>query len=424
MNFIPKRLSLAVLFLLPCLGVMSGQVWAEEMALPIFDERVQISELDIASPIYDERLFFDCASVLNDGERLACFDSIALGKVPSVLHEKRPLDLKQTFGHLIKGSPQIAFIEPVKYSSAIDMTLTDDGMNEMSDDMSPNISASGFGSVDGGRYTPMSLAYDLDKNSGGLWRARPYNPMYILPIFVNTKPNRSVGTPTQKTQNYTQNEHRSTELKFQVSFKSKVAEDLFGSNADMWFGYTQQSHWQVYNEDNSRPFRAHDYEPELFITQPVAAQLPFGGRLRMLGAGVVHHSNGEDDPLSRSWNRAYAMAGAEWGKFTVMPRVWGRILKKDNGSKPNDNPDIMDYYGYGDVRFMYQFDKGNNVSGTLRYNPKNSKGAIQLDYVRPIGKGVSGYVQLFHGYGSSIIDYNHESTTVGVGVMLNDWMGL
>ncbi len=420
MKFSPKQLSLAVTFGLLSSGIISGQSWAKEIALPMPEvTAVETTAPDIADPLQGERLFFDCASVLNDGERLACFDSIAQGKVPSLLQEKRPLDLGQTVRRTIKGDPQIVLA---------DVDVETDASLETSDQtdaqINPDISASGFGRVDSSRYSPLSLAYDLDKNSGGLWKARPHNPMYVLPVFVNTKPNRSVSTPTQGTWDYTENDIRSTELKFQMSFKSKVAEDLFGTNADMWFGYTQQSHWQVYNEDNSRPFRAHDYQPELFITQPVVADLPFGGKLRMLGAGVVHHSNGEDDPLSRSWNRAYAMAGAEWGNFTVMPRLWARIAKTSDSSRPDDNPDIVDYYGYGDVRFLYQFDKGNNISGTLRYNPGTNKGAIQLDYVRPIGRGVSGYIQLFHGYGQSIIDYNHESTTVGVGVMLNDWMGL
>lgn len=407
MKFIPKRLSIALLSLL---GIFGGPAWAETGYVAMSD----VIDATITDRTQGEELFYGCASLMNDGERLACYDSIAQGKVPSALQEKRPLDLGKTVKSTIKGDPQIILADT--------NTPTSDEVSFGTP--SPDMTASGFGAVDSSKYTPLSLSFDLDKNSGGLWKARPHNPMYVLPVFVNTKPNRSVSTPTLAKQEYSDNEIRSTELKFQLSFKSKLAEDLFDSNADLWFGYTQQSHWQVYNEDNSRPFRAHDYQPEIFLTQPVVADLPLGGKLRMLGVGGVHHSNGEDDALSRSWNRAYVMAGAEWGKFTVMPRLWTRVLKEGSDIKPDDNPDITDFYGYGDVRFMYQFDKGNNISGTLRYNPSTSKGAIQLDYVRPIGRGVSGYVQLFHGYGQSIIDYNHESTTVGVGVMLNDWMGL
>lgn len=353
----------------------------------------------ITSP-QDDDLFYQCASIINDGARLACFDSIAQGDTPSTLGEKRPLHLSQTVARTIKGDPQIVFAEQTPPPS-------------VSTDTTPE------------QFTPLSLAYDLDKNSdSGLWRARPHNPMYILPLFLNGKPNHSPSTPNQASHPYPNDEMRNTELKFQASFKSKVAEDVFGTNADLWLGYTQQSHWQVYNENHSRPFRAHDYQPEIFLTQPVTGDLPFGGKLRMLGAGAVHHSNGEDDPLSRSWNRAYAMAGMEWGNLTVMPRAWIRVAKDNTSSKPDDNPDILDYYGYGDVKFLYQLDKGVNVSGTARYNPKTGKGALQLDYVHPIGKGISGYVQLFQGYGQSIVDYNHESTTIGVGVMLNDWMGL
>ena len=61
---------------------------------------------------------------------------------------------------------------------------------------------------------------------------------------------------------------------------------------------------------------------------------------------------------------------------------------------------------------------------TVRYNPRSGKGALQLDYVYPLGKGISGYFQIFQGYGQSLIDYNHEATSFGVGLMLNDWMGL
>ena len=182
-------------------------------------------------------------------------------------------------------------------------------------------------------------------------------------------------------------------------------------------------HWQVYNENNSRPFRATDYKPEIFLTQPVKADLPFNGRLRMLGVGAIHHSNGQSDPLSRSWNRMYLMGGAEWGRLSGIPRVWVHI--KDNTSSiPSDNPDITDYYGHGDIKVIYDFGKGRALSGTGRYNFEHNNGALQLDYTHPITEDVHGFIQLFHGYGESIIDYNKSTTAVGLGVSLNDWKGL
>lgn len=379
-------------FLVVSLAMMSMSVWAESSK--VRDVYAQ-----------NEALFYQCAAVISDSARLACFDGLAQGDVPSVLAEKRPLDLSKTVVSTIKGNPQAVLAEPIVF----------DTPQAFSKDVPVQASE---------KYTPLSLSYDLDKNSeNGLWRARPHNPMYILPAFVNFKPNRTPHTPNQEMTTYSSNQMRAPELKLQLSFKSKIAEDVFNTHADVWAGYTQQAHWQVYNEDNSRPFRALDYQPEVFLTQPVKASLPFGGRLRMLGVGAVHHSNGESDPISRSWNRAYLIGGMEWGNLTVIPRVWTRFAKGD-GSKPDDNPDILDYYGYGDVQFLYQLNKQNNIAGLVRYNPSTGKGAVQIDYVRSLGKGISGYVQIFQGYGQSIVDYNHESTAVGVGVMLNDWMGL
>lgn len=361
----------------------------------------QVEDLPIKTPLEGEAMFRDCALIVSDSARLACFDDIAQGKVPTILHQKQPIALGETIKS-ITGSRQVIFVD--------NKTTDADG-----DTIKRNIE----------RYTPLSISYDLDRNSEqGLWRVRPHNPVYILPMYLHGKPNRKPSTPTQEARYYTANQQRAPELKFQVSLKSKMMDDVFGTNADLWFGYTHMAHWQIYNEDNSRPFRAHDYEPEMFLTQPVSADLPFGGRLRMLGAGVVHHSNGEDNLRSRSWNRAYAMAGMEWGNLTVMPRLWARILKEGNGAQPDDNPDVLDYYGHGDVKFLYQLQNNKNISGLVRYNPKTGKGALQLDYVHPLGKGISGYVQLFQGYGQSFIDYNHEATSIGVGVMLNDWMGL
>jgi len=382
------------------------------------------------------KLFSGCTQVQSSAARLACFDKVAeQGKTPSYTTTKQPVDLAKTFKTTISGNPQVVFVEEKSTNTfngnstatglaATQQTAakrTDTGIDSQQDIQV--LDSVGVTQTDIEKYTPLSLAYDLDQNSErGTWTVRPYRPTYLLPLFYTFDPNLNPSTPSQDIESFDSNDIRETELKFQLSLKSKVAEDLFDTSADLWFGYTQESHWQVYNEDNSRPFRATDYQPEIFLTQPVTADLPFGGRLRMLGAGAVHHSNGQDDPLSRSWNRAYLMAGAEWGNLSVIPRLWARVNSDNSGD--DDNPDIEDYMGYGDIKFLYDLPDQQSVSGTLRYNPSTNKGAAQIDYIYPLSENVNGMVQLFQGYGESIVDYNHENTSIGFGIVLNDWKGL
>ena len=378
-------------------------------------------------------LFFECQELQASTARLACYDKVAQqGKTPSSIETKQPLDLVETLKTTISGSPQVVLAEENVANtisttenkddqSSTNESLSTVGLTEREAEVLENV---GVTQNDLEKYSTLSLAYDLDQNSErGTWTIRPYRPNYVLPLFYSFDPNLdpTSSNPDEPGQKYTANDVRNTELKFQLSLKSKVAEDLFNTNADLWFGYTQQAHWQVYNEDNSRPFRGTDYQPEIFLTQPVTANLPFGGRLRMLGVGAVHHSNGRSDPISRSWNRAYLMAGAEWGKLSIVPRLWARVNNESDESE--DNPDIEDYLGYGDIKFLYDLPKQQSLSGTLRYNPSTNKGAAQIDYVYPLSENVNGYVQLFQGYGESILDYDHENTAIGFGIVLNDWKG-
>lgn len=441
------------------------------LQLDEMDDDQLIQERVLSNPKLAQatRLFLECTQVQVDAARLACFDKVAeTGRTPSFTNDKKPIDLPKTFSSTLRGQPQAVLVDSSNETTQLShpqgtqtsgTVETDQGASTDSSSSvwtpvqnTNNTTASttpintlatprrivsngsnndaqilahvGVTADDVGRYSPLSMSYDLHRNDQrGTWSARPHNPMYMLPLFFHGKPNRNPSTPNQDVFAYTPNEMRAPELKLQVSVKTKVAEDLFDTQADLWFGYTQQSHWQIYNEDNSRPFRATDYEPEIFLTQPVRAELPFGGRLRMLGVGAVHHSNGQDDPLSRSWNRLYVIGGAEWDKLTIVPKIWARI-NTDTSSKPDDNPDITDYYGYGEVKFLYDFEKKRSLGGTLRYNPVSNKGAAQLDFIYPFGNNINGYVQLFHGYGESLVDYNHKDTAIGLGVMLNDWRGL
>ena len=338
-----------------------------------------------AIPVSDAQ---SCVAISDPATRLACYDRAYTAPNQA---EPKSIDIAQSHAaSKAAQSPQIVFAEP----SA------------------------------GEIYSPLSQQYDLDKNNeNGIFSIREHEPMYILPAWYRSSPNYTPSTPTRGVAiDAVHTQQKRIETKMQISLKTKIAEDLFGTHADLWAGYTQQSNWQVYNRGKkSAPFRNSDYAPELFITQPVKANLPFGGKLRMLGVGYIHQSNGQSQPLSRSWNRIYAMAGMEWGKLSVIPRIWARL---DPGADKDDNPDIMHYMGYGDLRLAYQFNNKHALSGTLRYNPKHNKGAVQLNYTFPLKGNLKGYVQGFYGYGESLIDYNHKQKGIGVGLMFNGWDAL
>jgi len=204
------------------------------------------------------------------------------------------------------------------------------------------------------------------------------------------------------------------ETKFQLSFKYRlwVTDDR---KLGVWLRYTQLSTWQLYNADESSPFRDTNYQPELLVSyNPGRAIGSF--RWSLLNLGINHESNGRSNILSRSWDRIFAEAGFEKGNFALLAKAWYRIPESD---ADDDNPDITDYYGYGQVRAFYSWrDRTFTLMG--RGNPKRGKGAVQLSYVsRPLMGPLRGYLQLFHGYGETMIDYNWNQTVVGAGVAIN-----
>ena len=139
------------------------------------------------------------------------------------------------------------------------------------------------------------------------------------------------------------------EAKFQLSFKGRLltSDDR---RWGLWFAYTQQSQWQVYAEDISRPFRETNYMPELFGSFRPGVELG-ELRLELLNFGFTHQSNGRADPISRSWDRLFVEAGIERDDFAVVARAWTRI---EPSNYEDDNPDITDYLGYGQVTALYR----------------------------------------------------------------------
>jgi len=247
----------------------------------------------------------------------------------------------------------------------------------------------------------------------------PHKRNYMLPISYVDNPNSE---PFR--QNGNDFELDNVEAKFQLSFKAPLAEELFLEKDILFFGFTVQSYWQMYNSDVSSPFRETNYQPEVFYG--FVNDYKVGEWTNMVNIiGIEHQSNGRSQPLSRSWNRIYAQIVWENHDWVFMFKPWYRLPEKEkadpNQPDGDDNPDIGDYMGFFEFTSLYRWDD-QTFGMMLRNNLKNenNRGAIQLDWTFPMGKRFKGYAQLFSGYGESLIDYNHKTTRLGVGVLLTD----
>lgn len=205
---------------------------------------------------------------------------------------------------------------------------------------------------------------------------------------------------------------KSVETKFQISLAKPLFYDVFGLKESLVAAYTQTSWWQITKK--SSPFRETNYQPEIFLNFASPKYLEKIG-IQNLKFGLLHESNGRDGSKSRSWNRAYVQSDFVYGNFSVSPRVWSVIGEK------NDNKEILNYIGHGDVRLSYNLND-HIFSLMLRNNlhfDKTNKGAAELSYMFPIfSTGVYGYLQYFTGYGESLIDYNRHTDKIGLGFVI------
>lgn len=207
------------------------------------------------------------------------------------------------------------------------------------------------------------------------------------------------------------------EAKFQISLKAPLALNLFDGRADVIAGYTNRSFWQVFNKDISSPFRETNHEPEVWLRWRTDYSL-LGGRFRVFNLGFNHQSNGQAGPLSRSWNRVFLETLYERGPFAVNVRAWQRL--REDAAK-DDNPDIVDFMGRFELTGIYRLGE-SEFSAMWRRNFSTRKGAYQLDWSYPLYKNLRGYVQWFDGYGESLIDYNHRTRSLGIGIQLGGWL--
>ena len=216
-------------------------------------------------------------------------------------------------------------------------------------------------------------------------------------------------------------ENDDTEAQFQLSVKFPLLVNLFDDTMDIYGAYTNRSFWQVYNTDESSPFRETNHEPELWAQFHPGWEL-WGFTNTWNSFGIVHQSNGRGGTLSRSWNRVYAWMTIERGNFAMSVKPWYRIPEDD---ADDDNPDITDYLGHYELSATYTWE--DHVFSVMSRNNLESgfdKGAVELSWSFPLWDYpyLKGYVQYFNGFGESLIDYNHRVNRIGIGFSLTDWL--
>ena len=352
-----------------------------------------------------------CQRITGDKDaRLACFDRWANQQMFQPSTAAAPAS---------PASPAPALASPTAASASENLPPVDASIPA-----TRVVEASGGAPCRDRQYSTLSRFWELeDGTSCGTFGLRGYRPIDVSFSMATDAPQ----TPTSPAPNHTgtPQDYQPGEMRLNVSLRTKIAQGLL-TGADptrkdsLWFGYTQQSTWQVFNSELSRPFRTTDHEPEAMYVYPTDVKLPGGWRWRYAGAGIAHQSNGQSDPYSRSWNRVYLMGGVELdNRFVFNVRAWKRISEDPEN---DDNPDITDYIGRVELAGWWYPDQKNSVGFMWR---TWGKGSQRLEYTRAIGDPATSdlrfFAQIFHGYGDTLVDYNRSRTVFSVGLRLVDF---
>jgi outer membrane phospholipase A len=205
--------------------------------------------------------------------------------------------------------------------------------------------------------------------------------------------------------------------KFQLSFKYRFLNpegDLtegvpFFSH--VYFGYTQTSLWDL--GAPSAPFYDTSYRPSFFYRDDRLTEWG-GGRGWLWGQiGIEHESNGQGGAQSRSLNTIYIQPAIEIDRaigsahLSIVPRLWAYVGSLD------ENPDIADYRGYGQLRVAVTGRAEWQIAATGRVGT-SGKGSVQVDLTYPMNRlffrsfDAFLYGQFFDGWGESLLSYDER----------------
>ncbi len=207
------------------------------------------------------------------------------------------------------------------------------------------------------------------------------------------------------------------EMQFQFSFMVPIALNIFDIPLSVYGAYTNRSFWQLFDKEDSRPFRETNHEPEIWLAWDY--DLSWGDlKAPMIWFGFRHQSNGQYVNMSRGWNRIYTQAFFGYKHWSSSAIFWHRL----KGGSPEDKRfDYEKFIGSGELRLDYTFQK-SELGMIYAYSFSGFDfGSVTLQYSHAMSNAVDFYVRYFDGYGESLIDIEYISQTISVGILLNEW---
>lgn len=237
-----------------------------------------------------------------------------------------------------------------------------------------------------------------------------YNQNYFLPLNYNFHSHSKSVTqrpdPSVKMRNM--------EFRAQLSLGMRLIDSIFDKESlSFHMAFTQLYFWQLYS--NSAFFRETNYRPEFFLKWDVNRNL-------QTDFGLSHESNGQGGLQERSQNKAYVHFIYHNNGLVLKVHFWSFILQGVSSNKYN--PDIEKYLGNLEASIHYKFKNDIIFNISLR-NFIESHGQLSslhssLSY--PLNKRFRVLGLFFSGYGVSLIEYNKNATSLGIGLALNDFL--
>lgn len=239
----------------------------------------------------------------------------------------------------------------------------------------------------------------------------PHKLNYILPLTYNNSADYSPYPTFGEFFN-------DAEVKAQISIKTPLARNLW-KGSSLWAAYTQQSYWQLYaDEEASAPFRETNHQPELMWSIPQNWDLA-GWSAEMATFAINHQSNGQVEPLSRSWNRLTGELAMSRGRFVASAKTWYR-LKEDEEN--DNNPNIEDFMGRVELGLAYKGNKHTFGLGLINNLDSDNRSGVEFNWIYPLTNQVRLFTQIYSGYGENMINMEDYGNRIGFGFTLNDWL--